>query len=61
MEGVSFVDHRDIDRIVHQVNNVVESCSKITYYDRKSKLEKLSNAKCLRHWAEIIEKLHTNY
>ena len=61
MDGVSFVDHRDIDRIVHQVNNVVESCSKITYYDRKSKLEKLSNEKCLQHWAEIIEKLHTNY
>ena len=58
---MSLVDHRDIEQIVHCVNNAVESCSRVKYYDRLTKLEKLSKEKGLRCWSEIIEKVHTNY
>ena len=61
MDGVSLVDHRVIDQIVHCVNSVITGCSKIKYYDRTSELAKLSKESSLQRWSEIIEKVHTNH
>lgn len=60
MPGVSLIDHRDTDQIVHQVGHCLENGSKIKYYDRTDILNQLSAISSLKSWIEIIEKVHTN-
>ena len=59
VNGISLVDHRDTNQIVHSVSKHLGSSSKITYYQRKDNLTKFSRESGIYGWIELIEKVHT--
>lgn len=59
MQGITFVDHRDTNQIVHGVSEYLDSASRIVCYERQKQLEKFSINAALAGWVRLIEKVHT--
>ena len=59
VDGVSLVDHRDTSKIVHSICELLESSSRIRYYERHDKLKKFSRETGIEGWSKLIEKVHT--
>ena len=59
VDGISLVDHRDTNQIVHSVSKYLDSSSKITHYQRRDNLNKFSRETGINGWIELIEKVHT--